>query len=235
VRKIDCDSCTTKDEGQFCDLPAETLIDLRSAGVATLYRPRQVLFGEGNPADGLYLVCQGRVKLYQSDRFGRERVLEIASEGSIVGELPVDDQQVLSASAEAIEDSQICFISHARLVPLLREHPDVAVRLVEALSRELSRARQKVRDLVFKDAAGRLATLVLDLAEEKGTYRGAAEVRFPYSRAELAQRIGVSTETAIRLLSKLSRRGVLSVDGRAVQIPDLERLTRVAKSDELEA
>ena len=99
MRKIDCESCNARHEGGFCDLPVETLADLRNAGVTTLYWPRQVLFGEGNPADGLYLVCQGRVKLYQSDRFGRERVLEIAGQGSVVGELPLGDEQPLSSSA----------------------------------------------------------------------------------------------------------------------------------------
>ena len=108
------------------------------------------------------------------------------------------------------------------------------MRLIEALSRQLARARRKIRDLVFKDAAGRLATLVLELAEESGAGPATGEVQLPFSRAELAQRIGVSTETAIRLLSKLARRGVLRVEGRTIGIPNLDRLTRVARADELE-
>ena len=236
MRRIDCDVCPGRVEGTLCDLPLDVLKEIRAAGSTTIYRPRQILFGEGNRAEGLYLVCQGRVKLYQSDRFGRERVLEIADRGSIVGELPLESSQTLSASAEAIEESQICFVSKEQLVPLIEKHPEVGVRLIEALSRELSTARRKVRDLVFKDAGTRLAGVLVDLARDEGAREGEGEVqlRLDFTRAELAQRIGVSTETAIRLLRKLANRGVFDVQGRDLKIPDLARLTRIARADELD-
>lgn len=236
MRKIDCETCPTRGD-RVCDLQLETLQDLREVGVTTAYRPRQLVFGEGNTAGGLYLVCQGRVKIYQSDRFGRERVLQIAGPGSIVGELGLGGEGGFSASAEAIEESQICFIAHADLEPLLAEHPDVGLRLIESLSQELGAARRRVRDVLFKDAGTRLAGLVVDLVEEEEdrAEQGEQRARFPYSRAELAQRVGVSTETAIRLLRKLSNKGLVEVDGRTVVVPDLDRLRRVARADELEA
>lgn len=231
---MDCDVCPGRVEGKLCDLPLDVLKEIRDAGSTTIYRPRQILFGEGNRSGGLYLVCRGRVKLYQSDRFGRERVLEIAGQGSIVGELPLESSQTLSASAEAIEESQICFVSKEQLVPLIGDHPEVGVRLIEALSRELSIARRKVRDLVFKDAGTRLAGVLVDLARDEGAHEGEVQLRLDFTRAELAQRIGVSTETAIRLLRKLANRGVFDVQGRDLKIPDLGRLTRIARADELD-
>ncbi len=233
MRRIACDDCPARAQGNLCDLPLATLNDIRKAGITTAYRPRQVLFGEGNPADGLYLICQGRVKLYQSDRFGRERVLEIADQGAVVGELALQEDRTLATSAEATEDAQICFVSRERLIPLIREYPDLSVRLIEALSRGLSVARRKFRDLAFKDAGTRLALLLLELAQDSDADQREVVVHVPYTRAQMAQRVGVSTETAIRLLRKLADRGLLEIHGRDVRITNIERLARVAHSDEL--
>lgn len=233
MRKIECEDCPSRTKGNVCDLPLETLGDLRQGGVTAVYRPRQVLFSEGNPADGLYLVCQGSVKLFQSDRFGRERILETAGPGSIVGELSAEGEFPQSVSAEATETSQICFLPQPHLLALIREHPDVGMHLIEALGRQLAMARRKVRDLQFKGAASRLAGALLSLAEASAE-DGAVLLRLPYSRAELAQTIGVSTETAIRLLTKLARKGTIEVDGRSVMVPDIQRLRRLARSDELD-
>lgn len=235
MRRINCEVCAERQEGRFCDLPLETLAVLRNVGVTTLYRQRQLLFGEGNPVGGLHIVCQGSVKLYQSDRFGRARLLEVAGPGSVLGELALGGKDGLSASAEALEDCQVCFVPGDQLVEVLHEHPEVGVRLVEALSQELATARKKIRDLVFKDAASRLAMVLVELADEAGIASGEATLVLPFSRAELAQRVGVSTETVIRLLAKLSKRGILELDRRSVRIPDVERLVRLARSDELDA
>ena len=90
MRKIQCETCAVRERGAICDLPLDGLEEFRASSSTALYRPRQVVFSEGNPATGLYLVCHGAVKLYHGDRFGREHILEIAAPGAVLGELPVD-------------------------------------------------------------------------------------------------------------------------------------------------
>lgn len=229
MRRISCESCPNRRPGMLCDLPAEALADFRSAGVVTPYRPRQVIFSEGGPATGLYLVCHGAVKLYHSDRFGRDHILEIAGPGAVLGELTLDENATLSVSAEALTPTQVSFLGRERIARFIAKYPETGVRFIEALSHELAQARHKARDLALKGAESRLATLILQLARADAGEKAIPD-RFParYTRREMAEMIGVSTETAIRLLSKLKAKGTIDTTRHEIIITDPERLSRIA-------
>lgn len=231
MRRIQCESCPVRDSGALCDLPPEARDDFRAIGQVRMYKPRQVIFSEGNPSDGLYLVCHGDVKLYHSDRFGRDHILEVAGPGAVLGEFMSTDSEAMSVSAEALTEAQMSFLPHDSIAAFVQKYPASAIRLIEALSRELSAARRKARDLALKSGESRLATLLLQLC--RGTNGDATAVALPYRRQEIAEMIGVSTETAIRLLAKLKAKGAIQTDRRSLRIADLERLTRIAQQDEL--
>ena len=231
MRRIHCTDCRARPGNPVCDLPTDVLGDFRAAGSAMLYRPRQVIFGEGMPAAALYLVCHGAVKLYHSDRFGRDYILEIAAPGSLLGELSLDEDDTMSVSAEAQTEVQVLYLPRNRLAAFVERHPETAVRLLAALSRELAGARHKIRDLAFKSAESRLAGLLLQLAGARGGVP-ARRLQLPYTRRALAEMIGVSTETAIRLLATLKRKGTIATEGREVVIADAAQLARIARHDD---
>jgi CRP-like cAMP-binding protein len=232
MRRISCENCTARAASLVCDVPGDVLGDLRAAGSAMLYRPRQVIFGEGAPSTALFLVCHGAVKLYHSDRFGRDHILEVAGPGALIGELSLDDEDQMSVSAEALTESQVSSFSRERLAAFIQRHPETGVRFMAALSRELAVARRKARDLALKGAESRLAGLLLQLARAGGELGPGRPLGLRYSRRELAEMIGVSTETAIRLLTALKRKGAIRSDGRDVVLADVDRLTRIAQHDE---
>jgi len=221
--------------GMICDLPAEALPEFQAAGSSAIYRAHQVVFSEGNPAAGLYLVCHGAVKLYHSDRFSREHILEVAGPGAVLGELSLDDEPKLSVSAETLTEAQLSFLPRERLVKFLQKQPMMGVRLIAALSSELAGARRKVRDLALKGAESRLAGLLVQLARASGDATSGHQLQLRYTRRELAEMIGVSTETAIRLLGKLKQRRTITVDRRDITITDFDKLNKLAHYDELEA
>lgn len=235
MRKIQCESCPVRGHTVICDLPPEALADFRAAGLTSVYKPRQVVFSEGTPSNGLYLVCHGAVKLYHSDRFGREHILEVAAPGAVLGELSLDEGPQLSVSAESITESQLCFLPRDRLVGFLEKHPSTGVRLLAALSNELAAARRKVRDLALKGAESRLAGLLVQLARASGSVNSGHHIHLRYTRRELAEMIGVSTETAIRLLGKLKQRHAIAVERREITITDYDKLNKLAQYDEIEA
>jgi CRP/FNR family transcriptional regulator len=216
----------------ICDLPADLLEEFQALATTAVYRPRQVLFHEGGPSPGLYLICRGAVKLYCSDRFGRDHILEIAAPGTMLGELPLDPHDTMSVSAEVVSDASICFLPRERFLDFLQRHPPTALRLIALLSKQLASARRQVRDLALKGAESRLASRLLQLAQAGDPGPGARRIHLPYTRRELAEMIGVATETAIRLLAGLRRQGVLEIQGREVVIVDLDRLARLASYDE---
>jgi CRP/FNR family transcriptional regulator len=222
-------------QGVICDLPHEALDDFRAASTTAVYKPRQVIFNEGTVPVGLYLVCHGAVKLYHSDRFGRDHILEVAGPGAVVGELPLDGDQRLSISAEAVTESQLCFLPRERLGQFLHKYPMISMRVIAGLSSELALARRKVRDLALKGAESRLAALLMQFARAAGELAPDKRLQLRYKRRELAEMIGVSTETAIRLLGRLQKKRAIRVDRRDVVITDVDRLTQVANYDESEA
>ena len=172
MRKIDCEHCAIRSQGVIQDLPVEQLEDFHSCGVSSLYKQRQVIFHEDTPATGLYILCRGAVKLYQSDRFGRQYTLDIAAPGDVLGEIPADPAASYSTSAEALTDSQLCFMPRDRLVEFIQKHPMTGVRLLEAFSKTVSTARQRVRALALKRAESRLAELLMQLAAAGGESMG---------------------------------------------------------------
>ncbi|MEO8601319.1 MAG: Crp/Fnr family transcriptional regulator [bacterium] len=232
MRRTACETCTVRADSLVCDVSNEIIRDLSAAGTAILYRPRQVIFGEGTPSSTLFLVCHGAVKLYHSDRFGREHILEIAGPGSLLGELSLDDVGVMSVAAEAVTEAQVTSFSRERLTGFMQSHPETGVRFLAALSRELAVARYKARDLALKSAESRLAGLLLQFGGDANGLQAGRPLGLRYSRRELAEMVGVSTETAIRLLTALKRKGVIRGEGRDLVLADVDRLTRIAQHGE---
>ncbi len=235
MRKIRCASCAIRGHSIACDLPVEALEDFGALSTTAIYKPRQIIFSEGGPSNGLYIVCAGAVKMYYSDRFGRDHILEIAGPGALLGELSIDEHESHSVSAEAVSESQICFMPSERLMPFIDRFPRTGMRLIAALSRELVTARRKVRDLALKGAESRLAALLNELAARDSPPVNGDRVQLGYTRREIAEMIGVSTETAIRLLGKLKDRGAITIEGRSIRITDVGRLRQVASYDDAEA
>jgi CRP-like cAMP-binding protein len=237
MRKIVCERCAIRERSCAVALPPDKLDEIGAYGVATIYKPRQVVFHEGMPAAGLYVVCEGTVKLYQSDRFGRDYILGFAEPGDVLGELPGDPSEPYSTSAEALTESQLCYLPRERLAALIDAYPSAGMRLIAALSKALAAARRKAGDLALKGAEHRLATLLVELLDESGAAdgNGHAELTLGHSRRELAEMIGVSPETAIRLLARLRQRGILTTRGRSVVVTDVEKLTRLAQQHDLAA
>src|SRR3990172_9235338 len=127
MRRIVCESGAIRDTSCIADMPAEKIDEFRALSTVAIYKPRQVVFHEGTAAGGLYILCHGAVKLYQSDRFGREHILGVAAPGDVLGELPLDPTEPYSVSAEAITEAQLCYLARERLAPFIQMHPMVGI------------------------------------------------------------------------------------------------------------
>jgi CRP-like cAMP-binding protein len=238
MRRVSCEQCAVRRLTCIADLAPDDVADFQACAVTGLYKPRQVVFHEGTPAAGLYVLCQGTVKLYQSDRFGREFIIDVATPGAFLGELGLTAADTYSASAEALTEAQLSFLSRERLVKFLERHPKTSIQLVATFSRALAATRRKAGELALKRADSRFADLLLRLGNAACHERdvdGHPHIRLDYSRRELADMIGVSTETAIRLLAKLKHDRMIAIEDDGIVVLDLERLTRLAHYGNLTA
>jgi CRP/FNR family transcriptional regulator, dissimilatory nitrate respiration regulator len=186
----------------------------------------QTLFLEGDKALGLYMVLQGRVKVFKMSPKGREQTLMIMGPGEPVGEVAVLSGEAYPASAETLEPTETLYIPRQAFLDLVSREPEVAMRLLSALSERLRSFASLIEDLSLRDVSERLAAHLLSLAAE-----GEAEqvVDLEVSKAQLSAAVGTVPETLSRAFQQLSRAGAVETRGRRVHIKDRALLERAAR------
>ncbi len=213
----------------FQGLPPQAWEELRS-----LMRPLELgagetVFHEGMPSFGLYIICQGKVKLAKRSRGGHSRILKLLGPGEILGEKTLFDGETYTCYAKTLEPSRLMFIPREDFLAFVRKYPDVAIRLVEKLSRELKAFGDKLVEITSRSAKERVARVLVELAKAYGRETGEGlDIGLELQRAELAEMAGISTETAIRILSDLAERGIVSLPGHRIVIKKPEALRSMA-------
>jgi CRP/FNR family cyclic AMP-dependent transcriptional regulator len=173
------------------------------------YQRGEMIFREGESADWLFFIADGRVKLSIASTSGSELLIGVLGKGQIFGELAVIDRGPRAMDARAMEHSVVFALSSDVFWTLIENRPALARRLLELMARRLRRADQQSQDLVFFDAPTRLARKLLQLAEDHGEPTGIAdEVRLTVkiTQEEVAQMIGVTRGSANRLIAHFAGR-----------------------------
>src|SRR5215475_572602 len=185
------------------------------------------LFSEGDSCRGLFLVAAGRIRIFNLSPSGREQVLAVEGPGSSFAELPVFDGGVYPASASALEDAEVLFISRQDFQNYCREHPEVALKVLAVVGSRLRRLVGIIEDLSFTTVRQRLIALLLRLAQAGGieTKQG-VRVELTTTHQDLAAELGTVRELVSRNLSRLQAEGLLEIDGRTIIVRDLPGLKR---------
>ncbi len=189
----------------------------------------ETVFQEGMPAFGLYLVCRGKVKLAKRTRGGHSQILKLLGPGEILGEKTMFDRECYTCYAKTLEDSLLAFIPREEFLAFLRRHPEVALRLLERLSRESKVFGDRLVEITSRSARERVARALLELAHAFGHDTGEGwDIGVELPRGELAEMAGVSTETAIRILSEFKEKGLVALPGRRILLRKRDELRALA-------
>jgi CRP/FNR family cyclic AMP-dependent transcriptional regulator len=216
----------------FSSLADDELGFIAQRAVPRRYSSGQIVFSEGEPCSGLYVVAAGHVRIFKSSAGGREQVLSIEGPGSSVAELPVFDGGNYPASVVAVDDATLLFVSKQDFQTLCLTHPQVALKVLRVVGARLRRLVGIIEELSFTTVRHRLAAFLLRLAKEgKRTAQG-IEVTLPVTNQELASQIGTVRELVSRNLSRLQAEGLLKIDGRSVILCDLKALEVELQSSE---
>jgi CRP/FNR family transcriptional regulator, cyclic AMP receptor protein len=209
----------------FSGLAEGELAFLAQRAVPRCYTAGEIVFSEGEPCSGLYVVETGHVRIFKSSANGREQVLSIDGPGSSIAELPVFDGGNYPASVAVIDDATLLFVSKQDFQDLCLTHPQVALKVLRVVGARLRRLVGIIEELSFTTVRHRLASFLLRLAEMEGkrTSEG-VEITLPVSNQELASQIGTVRELVSRNLSCLQAEGMLKIDGRSLTICNLKAL-----------
>lgn len=192
-----------------------------------------ILFSEGDSCTGLFLVVSGKIRIFKLSSAGREQVLAVEGPGSSFAELPVFDGGNYPASASALEDAEVLFISRKDFQNFCREHPDVGLKVIAVVGARLRRLVGIIEELSFTTVRQRLIALVLRLAKADGSpSKEGIRVELTKSHQDLAAELGTVRELVSRNLSRLQAEGFLDVEGRRIVVKDLPGLEREQTSAE---
>jgi CRP/FNR family transcriptional regulator len=208
----------------FADLSEEELRALADRSASRHVDAGQQIFSEGDPCQGFFVVEAGEVKIYKTAPSGREQVLTIERAGDTVAELPVFDGGPYPASAIALSDVTLLFVSKRDFRTLVIEHPEVGLKVLKNVGLRLRRLVGLIEELSFTTVRGRLAMLLVRLVKTEGeaTARG-HEATLP-PNLELAAQVGTVRELVSRNLSRLQAEGLIRLDGKRLIVPDIDAL-----------
>ncbi len=185
------------------------------------FRPRQVVFAAGDPAERVYLVLKGRVKVYQVAENGKEIILDVVGRGGVIGDMAIVEDGEREACAQAMEETVAVSISWEDFAHVTQQSPKLGFALAELMARRLVRLQRTLTSLVTKPVAARLADTLLNRQED-------GHIDLGMTHQELAQTIGTSRETVTALLSRFVAMGVIAPEGESYRLLDEDLLDDVA-------
>ncbi len=206
-------------------LPARDLESLASHCHLCELAKDELLFAEGDPCDGLFVVRSGAIKIFKMAESGREQVLGIDRAGSTVGELPVLDGGNHPASAAAAEDSTLLFLPKREFLDLCRRNSEVAFAVIRTLAWRFRYLTTLVEELSLKEVSHRLAGFLRDRALRDAVHtRSGIEFPLQETNQEIAAEIGTVRDLVSRNLRRFVDRGILRLQRRRVIVLDMAEL-----------
>jgi CRP/FNR family transcriptional regulator, cyclic AMP receptor protein len=185
------------------------------------YSTGQLIFSEGDPCSGLFVVAAGHVRIFKTSSSGREQVLSIDGPGSSIAELPVFDGGNYPASTSAVSDTTLLFVSKEAFRELCLTHPQVALRVLRVVGARLRRLVGIIEELSFTTVRHRLAAFLFRVAGHEGVKSGGRiAITLPENNQEIAAQIGTVRELVSRNLSRLQAEGIIEIEGRNLTILD---------------
>ena len=214
-----CRNCGLKKSGFFCDLTPAAAKDFDSIKSTSAYPDGATLFMEKQDSRGVFVLCQGEVKLTISSSEGKTLILRIAKAGEVLGLMSVLSGRPYEVTAETLRPAQIAFIRREDFLRFVAQHPDASAGIVKQLSTNYAKACEQLRTVALSTSAqGRLAKLLLDWSVGGEQTKLGTKIRIPLTHEEIAECVGSSRETVTRAFSGFKSQNLVSIKGSSLLI-----------------
>jgi len=194
----------------FSSLNDDELGELADLSIERIFMPNEFIFWDGDAPEWFYIIAEGEVKVLKHSSLGKEFIIAFFGSGEIFGEVAVFENKSYPASAQVVAETKVVGIKRDKFLSFLANRPQVALKIINVLSGRLRDAQGRLRDLAGERVEQRLASVLLMLSAKLG-------LTLPFTRQEIADMVGTTTETAIRVMSQLKDRGIIhSVRGKVI-------------------
>ncbi|MFA8343150.1 MAG: Crp/Fnr family transcriptional regulator [Rhodothermaceae bacterium] len=208
----------------FAELSEETIKKIVAAGTIKNFKKDSIILMEEDDGSAMFVIVSGQVKIARISSDGKEVILCILGESDFFGEMAILDGMTRSATVIATEDTEVFLIERNQFLDLLKTYPEVSISLIKELTKRLRDADLKIKSLSLKDAEGKVATVILQLADDVGRIKqGIVEIEKLPLQQDLANMAGTSRETISRTLHSFVKKDLIELDGSTLRILSYEK------------
>lgn len=203
----------------FDGMDSSALQDIQRLTVKKKFTKDTILVQENEMGETMYMILSGRVKVTNVGSDGKEVILSVLTAGDFFGEMALLDDEPRSATVVTLEPAEILLLRRKEFMNLVEQNREVLANLLAALSARLRHANSQIRSLALLDVLGRIAKLLLEIADKEGRklLDGSVVFRRP-THQEIASMVGTSRETVSRMIGELARDGYLRISGKDIII-----------------
>jgi len=218
-----CNKCQWSSTNFFCGLPSAVISEFNSLKLTRGYARGTLLFAQGETAEGVYVMCSGRVKLSTYSKDGKAIIVRVAQAGEILGLSASISGIVHEATAQVVDHCQVNFVKRDAFLLFLRNHIEVALNALKELSRNYHKAHMQICSLGLSATVKvKLAKLFLDWHDL--STNGDGHISMTYTHEELAEMIGTSRETVTRLINDFRKQNMVALVDAELRVLDRRKL-----------
>jgi len=196
---------------------------------------KELIYSPEDSNNVMFILKKGRVRIFKLSVDGKMITLAILREGDIFGALSAIKRGTYDAYAQALEDSYICAIRQEDLLKVIKEIPELAIKLIENINQKLTESEDRIKDLVFHDVPGMIASILLKLNKEFGKLcPEGSRIDFKITHQELADMVGATRETVTVILNDFKTENVIKITDKYITIIDEETLKEWAGKNQEE-
>jgi len=226
-----CQNCRLRNGNFFCNLSEASMKTVDHMKHSTSYPEGALVFMEGQAARGVYIICQGKVKLMTTNREGKTLIMKIAGAGEVLGLHSVVSGYPHELTVETLQPTQLSFISREDFLRLIRQHGEACLHAAQHISRDCQSAYEVIRSIGLSHSVSeKLARLLLQLAADGREVDGTVRVKLALTHEEMAQLIGSSRETVTRTLSDFKKKKIAELVGSTLVVRNKLALKRMTAS-----
>jgi CRP/FNR family cyclic AMP-dependent transcriptional regulator len=214
-----CQTCKLRASNFFCQLPPATVKDFNSVKLSSVYPKGAILFMEKQDPRGIFILCEGQVKMSISSAEGKTMILRIAKPGEVLGLTAVLAGTPYEVTAETLRPCQVAFVRRDDFLRFIAQHPESNAAIVRQMGSQYQAACEQLRTVGLSSSAHeKVAKLLLDWSAESGDAKAGDRLTLPLTHEEIAEFIGSSRETVTRTFSEFKSRHLVSLTGSTLTI-----------------
>lgn len=222
-----CDFCKYKANCVFIYLDPAARRVWKDMRLAKHFEDGEILYSEGEKPQGLFVVCDGQIKICKTSRGGQQIITRIEKGGDLVGHITLLAGGNYDSTAESMGNARVCLVDQVTFLKFLEAHPKASIALMQALARDVVDGDARASDIAYKSAKNRMADVLLKSVN-------ASYKRLPVvdgiKRRELAEMAGLTVETAVRILAEFERKKLIRRKGKAIVILDQKKLIKIVSA-----